>query len=95
MSGFDVSIKAKAFAGQAVLGDLEISLEQGEIACLLGPSGCGKTTLLSILAGLDDDYDGAFSHPDGPIAMVFQNPRLLPWRTLAENIALIPGSGGS
>lgn len=94
MSGFNVSIRQKAFGSQTVLGDLEISLEQGEIACLLGPSGCGKTTLLSILAGLDDNYDGAFSHPDGPIAMVFQNPRLLPWRTLAENIALIPDSGG-
>ncbi len=93
MSGFQVRIDSKAFGTQAILGDLEISLKQGEIACLLGPSGCGKTTLLSILAGLDDNYQGEFSHPDGPIAMVFQNPRLLPWRTLAQNIALIPGAG--
>lgn len=93
MSGFSVHIASKAFGTQAILANLDISLEQGEIACLLGPSGCGKTTLLSILAGLDDNYEGTFTHPDGPIAMVFQNPRLLPWRTLAENIALIPGAG--
>ena len=93
MSGFSVHIESKAFGDRAILANLSISLEQGEIACLLGPSGCGKTTLLSILAGLVDDYRGTFTHPDGPIAMVFQNPRLLPWRTLAENIALVPGAG--
>ena len=48
MSGFQVRIDSKAFGTQAILGDLEISLKQGEIACLLGPSGCGKTTLKSL-----------------------------------------------
>lgn len=94
MTGFSVFIAEKLFGDQPILQNLEISLAEGEIACLLGPSGCGKTTLLSILAGLDPDYRGTFTHPDGPIAMVFQAPRLLPWRTLAQNIALIPEAGG-
>ena len=94
MTGFSVFIAEKLFGDQPILQNLEISLAEGEIACLLGPSGCGKTTLLSILAGLDPDYRGTFTHPDGPIAMAFQTPRLLPWRTLAQNIALVPGSGG-
>ena len=93
MSDFNIRIEAKAFGDQQVLSKINLSLTQGEIVCILGPSGCGKTTLLSILAGLDPDYQGQFTHPDGPIAMVFQNPRLLPWRTLAQNIALIPDAG--
>ena len=94
MNGFSIHIADKSFGDQTILGDLRIDLEPGEIACLLGPSGCGKTTLLSILAGLDPDYRGEISSPDGPVAMVFQNPRLLPWRTLAQNIALVPNTGG-
>ncbi|MEL7152887.1 MAG: ATP-binding cassette domain-containing protein [Pseudomonadota bacterium] len=94
MSNFSIEITSKTFGSHQVLSGIDITLSKGEIACILGPSGCGKTTLLSILAGLDTDYQGQFSHPDGPIAMVFQNPRLLPWRTLAQNIALIPDAGG-
>lgn len=94
MSGFRIHVANKSFGDHTILSDLKIELGEGEIACLLGPSGCGKTTLLSILADLDDDYDGTFTRPDGAIAMVFQNPRLLPWRTLAQNIALIPEAGG-
>jgi NitT/TauT family transport system ATP-binding protein len=94
MNGFQVHIAEKSFGSQTILRDLKLELAEGEIACLLGPSGCGKTTFLSILAGLDDDYSGTFTKPDGPIAVVFQNPRLLPWRTLAQNIALIPGAHG-
>ena len=54
-----------------------------------GPSGCGKSTLLRILAGLDDDYEGSvdWEHPP-KVGMVFQEPRLLPWRTVQENILL-------
>src|SRR5207245_2678492 len=53
-----------------------------------GPSGCGKSTLMRIMAGLDDRYDGAVSRPPGPIGMAFQEPRLLPWRSVEDNIRL-------
>jgi NitT/TauT family transport system ATP-binding protein len=57
---------------------------------ITGPSGCGKSTLLNIIAGLDRDYEGAIDlgpAKDG-VTFIFQTPRLLPWRTLYENIAL-------
>lgn len=94
MSGLGIEIDAKHFGAQHVLGSIRLTLASGEIACILGPSGCGKTTLMSMIAGLDTDYAGQILRPDGPVAMVFQAPRLLPWRTLAQNIALIPGAGG-
>jgi len=72
-----------------VLGGLTFSLRSGEVAALVGPSGCGKTTLLRIVAGLDRDFDGNVAFPaHGPLAMVFQEPRLLPWRTVEQNVRL-------
>ena len=77
------------------LGEVRIVAAHGEFLCLLGPSGCGKTTLLNIIAGLDRDFDGALDLPTVPgrsapvIGYVFQNPRLLPWRTVIENIELV------
>ncbi|MEM7188989.1 MAG: ABC transporter ATP-binding protein, partial [Pseudomonadota bacterium] len=90
----EIALQSKSFGDTQVLGNVDLSFPDGQIAVLLGPSGCGKSTLLSLIAGLDDEYVGKFTAPDGPIAMVFQGPRLLPWRTLAQNIGLIPGSGG-
>ncbi len=88
MSGLRVDLRQKSFGGVPVLGEVAFALAPGEIAALLGPSGCGKTTLLSMIAGLDGDYTGHIAPPEGPIAMVFQTPRLLPWRTLVENITI-------
>lgn len=88
-----VAIVAKRFGAAQVLGPIAFELAPGERAALLGPSGIGKSTLLNAIAGLDPDFDGAVARPEGRVAMVFQTPRLLPWRTLAENIALIPGAG--
>src|SRR5436190_5539857 len=90
----DVNIKQKSFRAASggklhVLGELVFSLRSGELAALVGPSGCGKTTLLRIIAGLDRDYDGTVRLPEpGNLGMVFQEPRLLPWRTVEENVRL-------
>jgi NitT/TauT family transport system ATP-binding protein len=90
----DVDIKQKSFrtasgAKLQVLGELSLRLRSGEVGALVGPSGCGKTTLLRIIAGLDRDYDGSVVLPDhGRLGMVFQEPRLLPWRTLEQNVRL-------
>ncbi len=73
------------------LQDLSFEVRQGEFACLLGPSGCGKTTTLRILLGLDKDFSGSFQLPKGDtnrVAAVFQEPTLLPWRTVEQNVRL-------
>lgn len=90
----DVRIKSKSYrvaAGGrlAVLGELSIELRAGEVAAVVGPSGCGKTTLLRIIAGLDRDFEGSVEMPiHGRLGVVFQEPRLLPWRTVDENVRL-------
>ncbi|MDQ6703284.1 MAG: ATP-binding cassette domain-containing protein [Pseudomonadota bacterium] len=91
----EVSIARKALStasGQtrAILRDVAFSLRQGEICALLGPSGCGKTMLLRILSGLDTDFEGRVVLPSPhKIGMVFQEPRLLPWRSVAQNLHLV------
>ena len=72
-----------------VLRGLKFALPAGAVAALVGPSGCGKTTLLRIIAGLDRDFPGAVNLPEhGKLGMVFQEPRLLPWRTVEQNVRL-------
>ncbi|MBB2960238.1 ABC transporter ATP-binding protein [Methylobacterium sp. R2-1] len=81
--------KARTEAVEAVRG-LAFDLHAGEITCLIGPSGAGKTTTLRILLGLDRDFEGAVMPEPSQvgIAMVFQDPRLLPWRTIEQNVRL-------
>lgn len=67
--------------------DLAFGVEAGEIVCLIGPSGAGKTTSLRILLGLDTDYTGQVSGAE-QAGMVFQEPRLLPWRSVEHNVRL-------
>jgi ABC-type nitrate/sulfonate/bicarbonate transport system ATPase subunit len=72
-----------------VLGDIAFTLQEGDVAAFVGPSGCGKTTMLRILAGLDHAFEGAVKGAaPGRIGMVFQEPRLLPWRTAEANVRL-------
>ncbi len=72
-----------------VLKDIAFKVDPGSFVVITGPSGGGKTTLLNIIAGLDPDYEGKIDFGGDPqVAYVFQSPRLLPWRTVYENIAL-------
>ncbi len=79
---------SKAFGANQVLKDLSLTIGPQEILCLLGPSGCGKTTLLNLAAGLLEPDAGRVSRPAGRPGIVFQEPRLLPWRTAEENLTL-------
>ncbi|MFB2830932.1 ABC transporter ATP-binding protein [Aeromonas jandaei] len=78
----------KRYGAHTVLKNVSLSLPKGEITCLLGPSGCGKSTLLRILGGLIPPDGGSVNVSSTDCAMVFQEPRLLPWLTVAENLAL-------
>jgi sulfonate transport system ATP-binding protein len=94
----EVSIARKALrttSGQTrvVLHDVAFNLRKGEICALLGPSGCGKTVLLRIISGLDNDFEGRIVLPSPQrIGMVFQEPRLLPWRSVVQNLRLVGSS---
>ena len=71
-----------------VLKNMNLSVPANEITVLLGRSGCGKTTLLRLIGRLDKDYTGTISTPHNtPPAFVFQEARLMPWLTVAQNIA--------
>jgi ABC-type nitrate/sulfonate/bicarbonate transport system ATPase subunit len=95
MSGFAVNILQKIYNGgegsRLTIAGLSFEVREGELVCVLGPSGAGKTTTLNIIAGLDSNFEGKVSFPGAKpprLSYVFQDPRLLPWRTLIENTAL-------
>jgi len=95
----DIGLKRFPAVGQApavtAIRGLRFAVRNSEFVCLLGPSGCGKTTSLNIIAGLDRDFEGTIALPHAAgrprpvIGYVFQTPRLLPWRTVEENITLV------
>ena len=98
MSELGIQVIDKSYVNPAdktakhVIKDLKLNLGHNEFVCLVGSSGCGKTTLLNILAGLDTQFTGNIEltpqHLQPKVGYVFQKPRLLPWRTVKENIQL-------
>ena len=97
----DIAIHDKSYGARRVLHNLQWQLHRGEIVSLIGASGCGKSSLLSIVAGLDTDFRGALRLDGKPLAgvhadigLIFQEPRLFPWLTVAQNIAFGLGAGG-
>jgi ABC-type nitrate/sulfonate/bicarbonate transport system ATPase subunit len=95
VSTLAVNIKRKAYgrgeAGRLAIAGLKLQIREGELLCLLGPSGAGKTTTLNIIAGLDTEFEGEVRFSDAKahrLSYLFQEPRLLPWRTMIENVAL-------
>ncbi len=104
MTALKIDIEAKRYASadgapaQTVLRDVVLAVEAAQFLCILGPSGCGKTTLLNLIAGLDQDFEGRISIEREPgrdepkIGYVFQEPTLLPWRSVIENLRLVMGA---
>ena len=75
--------------GLAGFENVSFSIKEGETVGILGTSGCGKSTLLRVLSGLDDDYEGEIKIAGAgrqPVGMIFQEPRLMPWLSVEENI---------
>ena len=95
MSFLELSNVSKAFGGPPVLSNLSLRIERGEFVAIVGYSGSGKTTLISLIAGLTRPDSGTVKLNDLDITgpgpdrgVVFQNYSLLPWLSVAENIAL-------
>lgn len=80
----------KSYGSLKVLEDVSLSLLEGETVSLLGPSGCGKTTILNIIAGIISPDNGRVRVAKGKrIGYVFQEPRLIPWKSVEENILFV------
>jgi len=83
----DIKQLHRSFDGPAILNNIDLSIEPGEFVALLGRSGSGKSTLLRVLAGLDTAPAQRLVLP-ARRSVVFQEPRLLPWKKVIENVAL-------
>ncbi|WP_217589107.1 ABC transporter ATP-binding protein [Burkholderia sp. GbtcB21] len=97
----DLRIARKLYGDQTILVDVPLQVARGEIVCIVGPSGCGKSTLLRIVAGLDTDFRGsvkidgiALDGPSPRVGVIFQEPRLLPWLSIADNVGFASGPRG-
>ena len=96
-TGLAIGYPKEDGGGAVVLSDVDLRVERGDFLTILGPSGCGKSTLLRVVADLLPPLSGAIAvlgHPPArarsrrEVAFVFQDPTLLPWRTVRENVEL-------
>ncbi|WP_069706168.1 ABC transporter ATP-binding protein [Burkholderia seminalis] len=97
----DLRITRKQYGDRTILADIALHVARGEIVCVVGPSGCGKSTLLRIVAGLDTHFRGnakldgvALDGPSARVGVIFQEPRLLPWLSIADNVGFASGPHG-
>lgn len=87
---YEVRGLRKSYGETVVLGGVDLTFPEGSVTVVLGPSGCGKTSMLNILAGLDDGYSGSVTgFRGGKASYVFQEDRLLPWMSAADNVAFV------
>src|SRR5574344_226345 len=94
MEGEEMSFKldkiCKSYGDNVIFRDFDMEFEEGVISCILGPSGCGKTTLLNIIGSIAEPDSGVLSgSPDKKFSYIFQEPRLLPWKTVRGNIEFV------
>ena len=80
-----------AYGERPILFNASLDLPKAGVVCLVGDSGCGKTTLLRILCGFETPQAGELTDPPSRPAVVFQEDRLLPWKTALENVTLVLG----
>ena len=90
----EVKIRAKEFRSsrgdtRQILRDVAFAAAPGEVLALLGPSGIGKSTILRVTLGLDRDFEGSVQLPPGRLGVMFQEPRLLPWLSVEDNLRLV------
>ncbi len=83
-----VDVRRKAFGPSEILRDIRFEMGDSEAVAILGASGIGKSTLLRLITGIDEAFEGEIVRPQN-IAMVFQEPVLLPWRSVLQNLTLI------
>lgn len=98
MAKIEVKIEEKVFhrpqGDLSLLHNVSLLAEKGQIVVVLGESGCGKSTLLRLIVGLDNSFEGKILGVQGKesIGMIFQDIRLLPWKTVRENIRFAASS---
>lgn len=88
-AGIAVKAMSKTFGANTVLKDISLDIAPGAFVSIVGKSGCGKSTLLRLLIGLEHASSGTIASPalqTGQARIVFQEPRLLPWATIAQNV---------
>ena len=86
--GITIDGVSRRFGAVHAVDGVSLSIEPGAFVALVGPSGCGKTTLLRMIGGLDRPDAGSIRRTEGASSFCFQEPRLLPWRSALENVAL-------